>query len=75
LEKRIAEHQLGLCGGYTANRLPVALVFSQEFATRGEALAAEQQIKGWSRRKKEAMMRGDWALVSCLVRGKNKHER
>lgn len=66
LEHRIGEHQAGVCGGYTASRLPVKLVFSQECATRIEALAAEQQIKGWGRKKKEAMMQGDWAEVSRL---------
>ena len=69
LEQRIGEHQNGLCGGYTASRLPVELVFSQECTTREEALTAERQIKGWSRKKKEAMMRGDWAEVSRLAKG------
>jgi len=69
LEKRIGEHQAGLCGGYTSSRLPVELVFSQAFATREEALSAEQKIKGWSRKKKEAMMCGDWIEVSRLARG------
>jgi len=72
LEKRIGEHLNGLCGGYTSSRLPVKLVFSQECATRIEALAAEQQIKGWSRKKKEAMMRGDWAEVSRLAKSSDK---
>lgn len=72
LDKRIGEHQEGLCGGYTASRLPVVLAFSQECSTREEALAAEQQIKGWSRKKKEAMMRGDWAEVSRLAKGSDK---
>jgi predicted GIY-YIG superfamily endonuclease len=67
LEKRIAEHQAGEVVGYTSARLPVVLVFSQEFPSREEALAAERQIKGWSRRKKEALMRGDWAEVSRLA--------
>ncbi len=69
LEKRIGEHHNGLCDGYTARRLPVELVFSQECSTREEALAAEQQIKGWNRKKKEAMMRGDWTEVSRLAKG------
>lgn len=69
LEKRIGEHQAGLCDGYTASRLPVELLFSQACATRAEALSAEQQIKGWSRKKKEAMMCGDWAEVSRLAKG------
>jgi putative endonuclease len=43
-------------------------VFSQACSTREEALAAEQQIKGWNRKKKEAMMRDDWAEVSRLAK-------
>ena len=69
LEQRIGEHQHGLCAGYTATRLPVERAFSQECTTREEAIAAEQQIKGWSRKKKEAMMRGDWTEVSRLAKG------
>jgi predicted GIY-YIG superfamily endonuclease len=69
LEQRIGEHQLCLCGGYTSSRLPVELVFSQDFTAREEALSSEQQIKGWSRKKKEAIMCGDWAEVSRLARG------
>ncbi len=68
LEARIGQHQSGECDGYTATRLPVELAWSQECSTREEALAAEMQIKGWSRKKKEAMMRGDWAEVSFLAR-------
>ena len=69
LEKRIGEHQSSACGGYISTRLPVKLVFSQDFPTREEALASERQIKGWSRKKKEAMMRGDWNEVSRLAKG------
>jgi putative endonuclease len=68
LEDRIAKHKAGEIKGYTSTRLPVRVVFSEEFPTREEALACEQQIKGWSRRKKEALMRGDWAEVSRLAR-------
>ena len=70
LEKRIAEHQAGAVPGYTFSRRPVTLVYRETFATREEALASERQIKGWSRRKKEAMIRGDWAEVTRLAKGK-----
>jgi putative endonuclease len=43
------------------------MVFSQELSSRAEALSAEHQIKGWSRKKKEAMMCGDWSEVSRLA--------
>jgi predicted GIY-YIG superfamily endonuclease len=64
LEQRMSEHKSGIYPGYTSHRLPVTPVWTQECATREEALAAEQQIKGWSRKKKEAMMRGDWKSVA-----------
>ena len=69
LEVRIAKHKTGEIEGYTSTRLPVQLVFSEQFATREEALTCELQIKGWSRKKKEALMRADWAEVSRLARG------
>jgi putative endonuclease len=75
LDKRIAQHKAGdndTC--YTFKRRPVELVFSETFASRHEALAAEQQIKGWSRSKKEAMMRGAWDEVVRLSRGKGNAE-
>lgn len=71
LEKRIGEHQAGEAEGYTSTRLPVALVFSQEFPSRDEAKACERRIKGWGRRKKEALMREDWAEISRLARKKH----
>ena len=67
LEERIAKHQMGEIEGYTSTRRPVKLLFSEEFFTRAEALAVERQIKGWTRRKKEALIRGDWSEVSRLA--------
>jgi TrmH family RNA methyltransferase len=60
LETRIAQHQSGAVAGYTQGKRPVTLVWSQAFASRDDALAAELQIKGWTRRKKEALIHGDW---------------
>jgi tRNA/rRNA methyltransferase len=66
LAARIAGHQSGLVKGYTQKRRPVTHVWSQEFAERDEAFRAERQIKGWSRAKKEALIRGDWDAVHLL---------
>lgn len=71
LERRIGEHQSGLIKGFTSDRLPVELVWSQDFPTRYEALSAEMQIKGWSRAKKLALIRGDWEAVSCHAKSKS----
>lgn len=70
LEQRIGQHQTGMTGGYTARRRPVTLVWSERFATRDEAFAAERKLKGWSRAKKEALIAGDWDLVSELARNR-----
>ncbi|MCK6556373.1 GIY-YIG nuclease family protein [Candidatus Binatia bacterium] len=60
LARRVAEHEIGAVGGYTASRRPVELVWSDEFQAREEALAAELRIKGWNRAKKESLLHGDW---------------
>jgi putative endonuclease len=55
-------------GSYTESRLPVELVFSEYYERVDEAVAAERRIKGWSRAKKEAMMRGDFVALSALAK-------
>ena len=70
LEKRISQHVFGEVKGYTSTRLPVTLVFSEEFTSRYDALLRERQIKGWGRKKKEALIRGDWHEVSRLAKSK-----
>ena len=59
LENRIAEHNAGHFGGFTTKRRPVHLVFLQEFQYITDAIAAERQVKGWRRAKKEALIRGE----------------
>ena len=72
LEKRIGEHHSGhLPGCYTFKRRPLELVYSQGFPSRVEALSAEQQIKGWSRSKKAALINHDWAEISRLAKSNN----
>ena len=44
-------------------------VYSQWFERIIDAIAAERQVKGWSRAKKEALMRGDfWSLRTLSSR-------
>ena len=64
LEARLAGHQRGALPGYTKSRRPVVLVWSQEFASREDAFSRERQIKGWSRRKKQALIDGDWEALA-----------
>ena len=67
LERRIAEHQAGSYDGYTARQRPVTLVFSEHFERIDDAIAAERQVKGWRRDKKEALIAGKLALLPALA--------
>ena len=71
LELRVAMQQTGKIDGYTGSRLPITLLFSEQFTTRFDALEMERRIKTWSRKKKEAMMRGDWDEVSRLAQNRS----
>jgi tRNA/rRNA methyltransferase len=68
LARRIHEHQAGGRCTYTTVRRPVVLLWSQEFPSREEAKKVEAQIKGWSRAKKEALARGDFATLRAAAR-------
>ncbi len=70
IDYRLAQHRQGTLGGYTERRRPVELVWTDMFPSRDEAFAAERKLKGWSRAKKEALIAGDWALISQLARGR-----
>jgi predicted GIY-YIG superfamily endonuclease len=71
LDRRVAQHQSGTLPGFTADRLPVDLVWSETFQTRLEAQETERKLKGWSRAKKMALIRRDWALISALSKKKD----
>ena len=69
LSNRVDQHNAGSHKGYTFSRRPVVLVWSEYFDRITDGIAVERQLKGWSRVKKEALLRGgDWAKVSELSR-------
>ena len=72
LEMRVAQHRTGYFKGYTSSRLPVELVWQQDFATEHEAFECELQIKGCTRAKKEALIRGDFAAIHTIVKTERK---
>jgi putative endonuclease len=75
LERRLAEHNAGYFAGYTASRRPVHLVYHQEFQRIEDAVAAERQIKGWGRAKKEALIQGDFEALRVLARRGTQSQR
>ena len=60
IDARMGDHMAGTFGGYTASRRPVEMIWADEFPAVHDAIAAERQLKGWSRAKKEALARGDF---------------
>lgn len=66
--KRVDEHNAGAYPGYTYSRRPVVLVWSEYFDRITDGITAERQLKGWSRAKKEALIRSDWKAVSQFAR-------
>ena len=67
LEVRVAAHQDGTLGGYTATRRPVTLAYTEAFDSRDDAFHRERQIKKWTRAKKEALIRQDWHELQRLA--------
>ena len=67
LEVRILEHQKGQGANHTKKRLPVTLVYYEEYQRIDEAFYREKQIQGWSRKKKEALIDGHPELLPTLA--------
>ncbi|HLO90253.1 MAG: GIY-YIG nuclease family protein [Chloroflexota bacterium] len=59
LDLRLAEHNSGVGCNFTSKHLPVKLVYYEEFDRIDQAFIREKQIQGWSRKKKEALIKGD----------------
>ncbi len=73
LEQRLNEHNSGVFGGFTKPRRPVELVYSPEFQRITDAIAAERQLKGWSRVKKEALIGGNYERLRMLSRNRTEY--
>ncbi len=67
IDKRINEHNDGYNPeSYTFNRRPVVLKWYEKFTSPAEAISFEKQIKGWSRKKKIAIIEGNWNKLPLL---------
>ncbi|MBP8066181.1 MAG: GIY-YIG nuclease family protein [Flavobacterium sp.] len=67
LERRIQQHKQGEGANHTKKRLPVKLVYYEEYQRIDEAFYREKQIQGWSRKKKEALIEGATNLLPELA--------
>ena len=58
LPKRVYEHKNKLIPGFTAKYNIANLVYFKEFTNIDQAIEAEKKIKGWTRIKKIALVKG-----------------
>ena len=69
LEERVAMHKEGLDPrAYTYQHRPVELVHSEEYGSINDAIRREKQLQGWSRKKKEALIKGDFEKLQALAK-------
>ena len=68
LERRLREHQAGQGANHTKARLPVKLVYFEEYARIDKAFYREKQVQGWSRKKKQALIEGRQYLLPKLAK-------
>src|SRR5882757_573951 len=74
IERRLAEHNEGLHpGSFTFKRRPVVLKYCECFQYIKKAIEWEKQLKGWSRKKKEALFKQDWDEIVRLSNLKGSH--
>ncbi len=71
MELRLQQHQSGEGANHTKKRLPVELVYCEEFQRIDEAFYREKQVQGWSRNKKEALINGNTNALNKLSECKN----
>ena len=57
---RLAQHNSGEGANYTKRRLPVNLIYTEEYPRVDQAFYREKQVQGWSRKKKEALIHGEY---------------
>ena len=68
VERRVYEHNNSLDdSAYTFDKRPVELVFYQPFQDVKQAIAFEKQVKGWTRKKKEALIEKNWDKIKELA--------
>ncbi|MFM9839051.1 MAG: GIY-YIG nuclease family protein [Cyclobacteriaceae bacterium] len=72
LDRRLEEHNEGINPkAFTFKRRPVILRYWLRFTDINQAIDWEKQLKGWSRKKKEALFKEDWEEIKKLAKSKS----
>src|SRR5688572_16665377 len=73
LQLRLRQHQAGEGANFTSKRLPLKLVYFEEFDRIDKAFNREKQVQGWSKKKKEALILGRLNELIELSKKKQAH--
>ena len=71
LVERIHQHEIGIGANFTSKKLPVKLVYLEEFDRIEYAFRREKQIQKWSKAKKKALIEGDYEKLKASASCKN----
>jgi predicted GIY-YIG superfamily endonuclease len=74
IENRLITHNNGKGAKHTAMRRPVTLIYHEPADSRIAAMNREQQIKHWSRIKKEALINGDYKVLKNASKCRAQHK-
>lgn len=66
LERRLWEHNEGNGSMYTSTRVPVRLLYFEQFDRVEDAYRREKQVQGWSRAKRLALVKGTTEKLPTL---------
>ena len=70
LDLRVTQHQSGKGSRYTSGRLPVELVYGEEYDRVSDAYYREKQVQNWGRAKREALINGNVEALPPLAKKK-----
>lgn len=68
LNRRLIQHDEGMGALYTRSRLPVRLLYFEEFQNVGDAFRHEKQVQAWGRAKRLALAHGRLEELNRLSR-------
>ena len=68
LELRFSRHESGKGSRYTSGRLPIKLIYCEEYDRVSDAFHREKQVQGWTRQKREALIDGKPELLPMLAK-------
>ena len=66
VKKRFPRHKSGQGGRFTKMFGVEKMLYREKFYSLGDALKREAQLKGWTKRKKLALIRGELDLLKKL---------